>query len=53
MARAAGFDKPYYLTDDQLATVKGYLEKLKPNVLQVRRSRPPTASTRWSAGRPG
>jgi hypothetical protein len=24
MARAAGFDKPYDLTDDQLATVKGY-----------------------------
>ncbi len=34
MARAAGFDKPYDLTDDQLATVKGYLEKLKPNVLR-------------------
>jgi spermidine/putrescine-binding protein len=34
MARAAGFDKPYDLTDDQLATVKGYLEKLKPNVLK-------------------
>ena len=33
MARAAGFDKPYNLTDDQLTTVKGYLEKLKPNVL--------------------
>jgi spermidine/putrescine-binding protein len=34
MARAAGFDKPYDLSDDQLATVKGYLEKLKPNVLK-------------------
>ena len=34
MARAAGFDKPYDLTDDQLTTVKGYLEKLKPNVLK-------------------
>ena len=34
MARAAGFDKPYDLTDDQLATVKTYLEKLKPNVLK-------------------
>jgi spermidine/putrescine-binding protein len=34
MARAAGFDKPYDLTADQLATVKGYLEKLKPNVLK-------------------
>ena len=34
MARAAGFDKPYDLTDDQLSTVKGYLEKLKPNILK-------------------
>ena len=34
MARAAGFDKPYDLTADQLGTVKGYLEKLKPNVLK-------------------
>jgi spermidine/putrescine-binding protein len=34
MGRAAGFDKPYDLTDDQLATVKGYLEKLKPNILK-------------------
>ena len=34
MARAAGFDKPYDLTADQLTTVKGYLEKLKPNVLK-------------------
>jgi spermidine/putrescine transport system substrate-binding protein len=34
MARAAGFDKPYDLTDDQLTTVKGYLEKLKPNILK-------------------
>jgi spermidine/putrescine-binding protein len=33
MARAAGFDKPYDLTADQLGTVKGYLERLKPNVL--------------------
>jgi spermidine/putrescine transport system substrate-binding protein len=34
MARAANFDKPYDLTDDQLATVRGYLEKLKPNILR-------------------
>jgi spermidine/putrescine-binding protein len=34
MARAANFDKPYDLTDDQLTTVKGYLEKLKPNILK-------------------
>ena len=34
MARAAGFDKPYDLTDDQLSTVRGYLEKLKPNILR-------------------
>jgi spermidine/putrescine-binding protein len=34
MARAAGFDKPYDLSDDQLSTVKGYLEKLKPNILR-------------------
>ena len=34
MARAANFDKPYDLTDDQLATVKTYLERLKPNVLK-------------------
>ncbi len=34
MAKAAGFDKPYDLTDDQLATVKTYLEKLKPNILK-------------------
>jgi spermidine/putrescine-binding protein len=34
MARAAGFDKPYDLSDDQLGTVKTYLEKLKPNVLR-------------------
>jgi spermidine/putrescine-binding protein len=34
MARAAGFDKPYDLTDDQLATVKTYLEQLKPNILR-------------------
>jgi spermidine/putrescine-binding protein len=35
MARAAGFDQPYDLTDDQLATVKGLLEQLKPNVLRL------------------
>jgi spermidine/putrescine-binding protein len=34
MARAAGFDKPYDLSDDQLATVKTYLERLKPNILR-------------------
>jgi len=34
MARAAGFDTPYSLTDDQLSTVKGLLEKLKPNILK-------------------
>jgi len=34
MARAAGFDKPYDLTDEQLATVKGLLEQLKPNILR-------------------
>jgi len=34
MARAAGFDKPYDLTTEQLATVKTYLERLKPNVLK-------------------
>ena len=34
MARAAGFDKPYDLTTDQLGTVKTYLEKLKPNILK-------------------
>lgn len=34
MGKAAGFDDVYNLTDDQLATVKTYLEKLKPNVLK-------------------
>ncbi len=34
MARAAGFDTPYSLSDDQLATVRGLLEQLKPNVLR-------------------
>ena len=34
MARAAGFDKPYDLTTEQLATVKTYLERLKPNILK-------------------
>ena len=34
MGKAAGFDDVYNMTDDQLATVKGYLEKLKPNVLK-------------------
>jgi putative spermidine/putrescine transport system substrate-binding protein len=32
MARASGFDNPYSLSDDQLATVKGLLEQLKPNL---------------------
>src|SRR6185503_4417355 len=30
----AGFDTPYSLTDDQLSTVRGLLEKLKPNILK-------------------
>ena len=34
MGKAAGVEDPYNMTDDQLATVKGYLEKLKPNVLR-------------------
>lgn len=34
MGRAAGFDNPYDMTDDQLATTRGYLERLKPNVLR-------------------
>ena len=34
MARAAGFDTPYSLTDEQLATVRGLLERLKPNILR-------------------
>ena len=34
MGKAAGIDDVYNMTDDQLATVKGYLEKLKPNVLK-------------------
>ena len=34
MGKAAGFDDVYNMTDDQLATVKGYLEQLKPNVLK-------------------
>lgn len=34
MARAAGFDTPYSLSDDQLATVRGLLEQLKPNILR-------------------
>jgi spermidine/putrescine-binding protein len=34
MARASGFDKPYDLTDEQLGTVKGLLEQLKPNILR-------------------
>jgi spermidine/putrescine-binding protein len=34
MGKAAGIDDVYNMTDDQLATVKGYLERLKPNVLK-------------------
>ena len=34
MGKAAGFDDVYNMTDDQLATVKGLLEQLKPNVLR-------------------
>ena len=34
MARAAGFDTPYSLSDDQLTTVRGLLEQLKPNILR-------------------
>ena len=34
MGKAAGIDDVYNMTDDQLATVKGYLEQLKPNVLK-------------------
>lgn len=34
MGKAAGMEDPYNMTDDQLATVKGYLEKLKPNILR-------------------
>jgi spermidine/putrescine-binding protein len=34
MGKAAGFEDVYNMTDDQLATVKGLLEQLKPNVLR-------------------
>jgi spermidine/putrescine-binding protein len=34
MGKAAGFDDVYNMTDDQLATVKDLLERLKPNVLK-------------------
>jgi len=34
MGKAAGIDDVYNMTDDQLATVKGLLEQLKPNVLK-------------------
>lgn len=34
MGKAAGFDDVYNMTDDQLATVKGLLEQLKPNLLR-------------------
>lgn len=34
MGKAAGFDDVYNMTDDQLATVKGLLEQLKPNILK-------------------
>ena len=34
MGKASGVDDVYNMTDDQLATVKGLLERLKPNVLK-------------------
>lgn len=34
MGKAAGVEDVYNMTDDQLATVKGLLEQLKPNVLK-------------------
>jgi hypothetical protein len=34
MGKAAGFDDVYNMTDDQLSTVKGLLEQLKPNILR-------------------
>jgi len=34
MGKTAGFDDVYNMTDEQLATVKGLLEQLKPNVLK-------------------
>src|SRR3990172_1703807 len=34
MGLLAGVKEPYNMTDDELATVKGYLEALKPNVLR-------------------
>ena len=34
MGKAAGFEDVYNMTDDQLATVKGLLEQLKPNILR-------------------
>ncbi len=34
MGKASGVEDPYNMTDDQLATVKGLLEQLKPNVLR-------------------
>ena len=34
MGKAAGFQDVYNMTDDQLATVKGLLEQLKPNILR-------------------
>jgi spermidine/putrescine-binding protein len=34
MGKAAGFDDVYNMTDEQLATVKGLLEQLKPNILR-------------------
>jgi spermidine/putrescine-binding protein len=34
MGKAAGFDDVYNMTDEQLATVKGLLEQLKPNILK-------------------
>ena len=34
MGKAAGFQDVYNMTDDQLSTVKGLLEQLKPNILR-------------------
>jgi spermidine/putrescine-binding protein len=34
MGKAAGIDDVYNMTDEQLATVKTYLERLKPNILK-------------------
>jgi putative spermidine/putrescine transport system substrate-binding protein/spermidine/putrescine transport system substrate-binding protein len=34
MGKAAGVEDPYNMNDEQLATVKGLLERLKPNILR-------------------